>query len=47
MANIRCDSWECANNGGGYCELGDSQFTELLIEDGKCESYEPKEVQEK
>lgn len=42
MANIRCDAWECANNGGGYCELGDSEFTELCIEDGQCESYEPK-----
>ncbi len=41
--NIRCDEWSCANNVGGYCELGDTDFTPLVIEDGECKSYEAKE----
>ena len=44
MANIRCDVWECAYNGGGYCELGGGEFTALEIEDGECKSYEAKEA---
>lgn len=44
MANIKCDTWECANNGGGWCKLGDTEFTELIICDGECQSYEPKEA---
>lgn len=42
--NIRCDEWTCANNGGGYCELGDTDFTPLVIEEGECKSYEAKEA---
>lgn len=46
MANIRCNAWECAFNGGSYCELGgDSEFTVLEIEDGECKSYEAKEAE--
>lgn len=41
--NIRCDEWTCANNGGGYCVLGDSDFP-LAIEEGECKSYEAKEA---
>ena len=40
--NIKCDEWECANNGGGYCVLVDLDFP-LVIEDGECKSYEAKE----
>jgi hypothetical protein len=42
--NIRCDARECANNGGGFCELGGTDFTPLVIEDGECKSYEAKEA---
>lgn len=43
MLYIRCDSYSCVYNDRGYCELGDSQFTDLIIEDGECKSFETDE----
>ena len=42
--NIMCDAFECASNVGGYCELGGTDFTPLVIEEGECRSYEAKEA---
>lgn len=43
MLYIRCDSYSCIYNDRGYCELGGSQFADLIIEDGECKSFETDE----
>ncbi len=37
---IHCDETHCVYNDNQRCELGNSEYTELLIESRTCRSFE-------